>query len=310
MPTTTNLTQASMEEMQHFLNSFDVVLSDCDGVIWYQGKPIPGAMAMIRRLQELQKRLYLVTNNSTISTDRYCEKLRLNGLDVEPEQIITTAKAISWYLKKINFTDEAFVVASPPFRQTLIDSGIKLTPGNLNVVEGDALATIKAVQDRPSVKAVIVDFCVHFDWGKLAFAINCLKRKDVLYISGAQDEWVICGLDNKVLGPGPLINIITKYSGRAPTECAKPSEVLRDYILNECDVKDRKRCLFIGDTMNYDMKFGTMCGFRKLFVGTGVDNVEDAEQTEETRPDFYIPSLGLLHPIIDLLHNDSEEDGH
>lgn len=59
---------------------------------------------------------------------------------------------------------------------------------------------MKAVQDRPSVKAVIVDFCLFFDWPKLAHAISCLKRKDVLYICGTQDTWIIYDLDKKVIG--------------------------------------------------------------------------------------------------------------
>jgi len=53
----------------------------------------------------------------------------------------------------------------------------------------DVNATIKEVLDRPSVKAVIVDFDVNFNWSKLALAISCLTREDVLYITGVMDEW-------------------------------------------------------------------------------------------------------------------------
>lgn len=67
-------------------------------------------------------------------------------------------------------------------------------------MEEDQAATILAVQDLPSIKAVIVDFSLYFDWPKLALAISCLKRKDVLYLTGAQDEWVVCGHDVRILG--------------------------------------------------------------------------------------------------------------
>ncbi|OAD53226.1 Phosphoglycolate phosphatase [Eufriesea mexicana] len=310
MSSAMNLSQASVKQVQDFLNSFDVVFSDC--VIWYLGKPIPGAILTVSKLQQMGKRLYLVTNNSTISIDRYCEQLRLNGLVVKPEQVINSAKVISWYLKKIQFSDEAFVIASSTFRQVLIDDGIKLTPSSPAVVEGNVAVTMKAVQDRSSVKAVIVDFCLFFDWVKLAHAISCLERKDVLYICGTKDAWIVYDLDKKVLGPGPLINIITQYSGRTPIECAKPSNVLKDYILETCDVNDPKRCLFIGDTINHDMEFGALCGFQKMFVDTGIDTIQEAEKDKKTRPDFYIPSLELLHPIIDSLHNNStnENDSH
>ena len=303
MSITKNLAFLNRKQVQDFLSSFDVVMSDCDGVIWYLQKPIPGAIDTLKRLQELGKRLYLVTNNGTNSIDKYCETLKLNQLEVKPEQVITPGKVVSWYLKKIHFTEEAFVIASTPFRQTLIDAGIKLSPENLEVDEDDVFATIKSVEDRPSIKAVVVDFSVAFNWAKIAFAISCLKRNDVLYLCGAQDEWVTYDIDKKILGPGPLIEIITKQSGRTPIECAKPSEVLKSYLFDLCNVKDSKRCLFIGDTINYDMKFGTMCGFQKLMVGTGLDNIMDAELNEEIRPDFYVPSLALLHPIIDSLQD-------
>lgn len=53
------------------------------------------------------------------------------------------------------------------------------------------------VLDRPSVKAVIADFDVNCNWSKLALAISCLKRKDVLYITGTMDTWVA---DCRILG--------------------------------------------------------------------------------------------------------------
>ena len=55
---------------------------------------------------------------------------------------------------------------------------------------------------------MIVDFSLYFDWVKLAFAISCLERDDVLYLSGAQDEWVVCSSDTKLLG-NRLIKLIT-----------------------------------------------------------------------------------------------------
>ncbi|XP_078051427.1 uncharacterized protein LOC144477577 [Augochlora pura] len=68
------------EQLEDFLNSFDVVFSDCDGVLWNSDKQIPGAIETLRRLQELGKTIYLVTNNSAVSFKRYKEKV--HGLDI------------------------------------------------------------------------------------------------------------------------------------------------------------------------------------------------------------------------------------
>jgi len=42
------------------------------------------------------------------------------------------------------------------------------------------------------------------------------------------------------------------------------------------------------------MKFASMCGFIKLFVGTGSDTLEETLKEDDTYPDYYLPSLGQL----------------
>ncbi|KYM83336.1 Protein kinase C-binding protein NELL1 [Atta colombica] len=211
------------------------------------------------------------------------------------DHIVNPIKSIIWYLKKIDFRDEAFAIVSSVSRENFREAGIRLTE-QPNVSETDPSATIKEVLDRSSVKAVIVDFDINWNWSMLALAISCLEREDVLYIAGPTDEWFqIQALPQiKILGPGPLLNVISAQSGRQPISCAKPSQNLKDYILDKCNVTNLKRCLFIGDTINQDMKFASMCGFIKLLVGTGCDTLEQAQKEDDTYPDYYISSLGQL----------------
>jgi len=65
---------------------------------------------------------------------------------------------------------------------------------------------LKQVLDRPSVKAVIIDFDFHCNWSKIALSVSCLQREDVLYISGATDEWIIIKSGNS------LHRIVGQYS--------------------------------------------------------------------------------------------------
>lgn len=55
------------------------------------------------------------------------------------------------------------------------------------------------------------------------------------------------------------------------------------------------------------MKFAHMCGFQKMFVDTGIESIKNAIKDEETCPHFYLPSLGMLCPIIDSLQNISSK---
>lgn len=291
-----DLTKFSSAELQEFLASFDVVLSDIDGVVRHMDKFIDGSFETLAKLQNLGKEVYLVTNNSTNMMEDFCKNDQCTSLNLTPDNIINTIKVIIWYLKKIDFHDEVFAIVSEFSQNLLKEAGIRLVEMPKTFVT-DVIETVKQVVDRPSVKAVIVDFDVNFNWAKLALAVSCLKRMEVLYLTGVMDEWFhvqTTPYKLKILGPGPLINIISTQSGRNPILCGKPSLTLKDYILDKCKVTNPQRCLFIGDTANQDMKFASMCGFIKLFVGSGCDTLEKTQEEEDTYPDYYLPSLGEL----------------
>jgi len=57
---------------------------------------------------------------------------------------------------------------------------------------------LREALDRPSVKAVIIDFDFNCNWLKLALGVSCLQREDVLYISGATDEWIVIKSGNSI----------------------------------------------------------------------------------------------------------------
>ncbi|KAI4495553.1 hypothetical protein M0802_008565 [Mischocyttarus mexicanus] len=215
------------------------------------------------------------------------------------DQVVTISKVIIWYLKKINFQGQAYTIACNSFRKDLLDAGIELLDENVpKVYPNDVLATLNELSDRKSVKAVIADFNANCNWANLNLAISCLRRTDVLYITGASDKWVSCGNGLLMLGPGPMIDIITENSGRTPISCGKPSKTMQNYIFEFCNITNPRRCLFIGDSINQDMKFAAMCKFQKLFVSTGIDNFDDTQKLICTLPEYYISNLGKMLSIL------------
>lgn len=141
-----------------------------------------------------------------------------------------------------------------------------------SVVEGSDIW--QYYKDRPSVKAVVHDFDSNCNWIKLNQALFHLRRDDVTFITGACDESIILRENAKFfgtlkhqvllwkskyvtpliinliqfLGPGLTSKMLAKESGKVPVFCAKPSKVLENYVLKECNIKDPSRVLFIGDS--------------------------------------------------------------
>ncbi len=73
------LGQLSKEELVQFFNSFDTVLTDCDGVLWSGPEAIPGSPEMIGKFRELGKHVVFVTNNAAVSRKKYVEKCQSLG---------------------------------------------------------------------------------------------------------------------------------------------------------------------------------------------------------------------------------------
>ncbi|XP_046394328.1 glycerol-3-phosphate phosphatase isoform X2 [Ischnura elegans] len=78
----------SREHVKKFIDSFDTVLTDCDGVLWVENNAIDGSPALIRRLVDLGKKVFYVTNNSTRNRQDYVEKCRKLGFPAEKPDVM------------------------------------------------------------------------------------------------------------------------------------------------------------------------------------------------------------------------------
>ena len=122
-------------EVSTWFDSFDTVMTDCDGVLWVGSEPISGSPEMINRFRDLGKRVFYVTNNSTKHRREYKTKLDKLGFGGTMDEIVGTAYLAATYLEQINFdkTKLVYVVGSSGITQELDDVGIKYLP--IGVIE-------------------------------------------------------------------------------------------------------------------------------------------------------------------------------
>ena len=73
----------SNNEIDEFLNSFDTVLTDCDGVLWTGSHAIDGSPQVVQAFRQLGKKVIYVTNNSTKSRNGYLKKVTELGFGGE-----------------------------------------------------------------------------------------------------------------------------------------------------------------------------------------------------------------------------------
>ncbi|XP_017863829.1 PREDICTED: glycerol-3-phosphate phosphatase [Drosophila arizonae] len=303
--TCTNLLSLSPVEVNKWLDSFDSVITDCDGVLWVYGNVIPGSPETINYLKGMGKSIYFCTNNSTKTRKELLMKGIDLGFNITEEGIIATAHAAASYLKNRNFDKRVYIIGSPGIAQELDAVGIKHTgvgPDVMKAPLGEFMA--KHLTVEPDIGAVVVGFDEHFSFPKMTKAASYLSDPKCLFIATNTDErFPMPGM--VVPGSGSFVNAIRTCAEREPIVIGKPNPAICQSLIKQKKIIP-SRTLMIGDRANTDILLGYNCGFQTLLVGTGIHSMNDVAQWRNSKnpddkkliPDMYIPKLGDLLPAI------------
>lgn len=291
-----------------WLNQFDTVLTDCDGVLWLDDEALEGAPATINRLRQLGKKIFYVTNNSTKTRDEFTAKAERLGFTANVDEIISTAYLVASYLKNNGRTNrKAYVIGSKGLSRELDLAGIDHIGVGPDVNNAATLGELVGkLQLDPKVNAVVVGFDEHFSYLKMLKAASYLDREDCTFIATNSDErFPMADRGVVVPGTGSIVKAVETAAGRPPICVGKPNDYMSKLLIEQCGIKP-ERTLMIGDRCNTDILLGTKCGFHTLLVLTGVhqlnhlclwknsNNLED----KDLLPDFYLSKLGDLLPFL------------
>jgi phosphoglycolate phosphatase len=91
--------ELNSSNVRELLDSVDVVLCDCDGVLWTTDTVIPGAPEAVSKIKALGKKVCFVTNNSNKSRADYVQKFVDLGFEVTEEDIFASSYVTAEYMK-------------------------------------------------------------------------------------------------------------------------------------------------------------------------------------------------------------------
>lgn len=292
----------SKEEKRTFLDSFDMVMSDCDGVVWNFLGPIPGVDRALQLLKAKGKRLAFISNNGMRTMAEYKQKFHELGVDEQDQDIVHPALTTVKYLKSVGMRDAVFCIATEVFKDYLRNEGFQVLDGPSDRLPDDRAANPVRVfseyfqpsETEPKVGAVLVDLDVNVSLAHLMKAKCYLERNPAcLLLAGATDYIVPLGTRMDIIGPGYFIEVLERASGRKALVLGKPGQALAEFIIEQFHVTKPERTLFIGDMLPQDMGFGTRCGFQKLLMlsgGTTKDMLFSHGKPEEL-PHYYADSF-------------------
>uniref|UniRef100_A0A0P4WIJ7 Phosphoglycolate phosphatase n=2 Tax=Scylla olivacea TaxID=85551 RepID=A0A0P4WIJ7_SCYOL len=311
------------DSLQQLLGEIDTILLDCDGVLWQgaQGTDVvPRAQEVVSRLKSMGKKVFLVTNNSTVTQDDCYRKCNTLGFSVERESIICAPFVLAQYLKEINFQKKVYVVGAAAIAQEMQDAGIRcigIGPERIGGSIYAALAEGKLGLD-PEVGAVAVGFDREFSYDKLVRAVTYLANPECLFLATNTDEkYIVTGTPLHLPAAGILVKAIEKASSRQAQVMGKPSPTILYMLQARYGVQPQKT-LVIGDTLASDIMFGNECGMWSVLVLTGVASLQDARNLslandpllQKQIPLFYLESVADILTLLDSAANNNVNEQH
>ncbi|XP_055609452.1 uncharacterized protein LOC129756570 [Uranotaenia lowii] len=292
----------SKDEKRAFVNSFDSIMSDCDGVVWNFTGPIPGVDRALQLLRDHGKKLAFISNNGMRTMDEYAEKFRLMGIEPQDYTVVHPALTIVKYLKSTGMRDAVYCIATEVFKNYLREAGFTIIDGPTERIKDDYTSKpvgafaeyFQADPSKPKVGAVVLDIDANICLPQLMKATTYLKQNpDCLFIAGATDYTIPLGSGMEVIGSGHFIDLLEKASGRRALVLGKPGQALAEFVLEQFHITQPERTLFVGDMLPQDMGFGARCGFQRLLVLSGGTNKTMLleHDKEDELPNYYASSF-------------------
>lgn len=151
---------------------------------------------------------------------------------------------------------------------------------------------LKQILTTKPVKAVVFDVDLNLNLAKFYCSQFYLRDPECKLLFGATDPtYMVRGLN--FAGMSGFMELLAEKTGRKAIVLGKPGADLEGILLDKYNIKDKKRVLFIGDTLDMDIGFANKIGFQTLLVLSGVTSRDMIDKIEnpENIPDFYTNQL-------------------
>ncbi|CAG8607638.1 3028_t:CDS:2 [Ambispora gerdemannii] len=287
---------------REFIDKFDALLLDCDGVIWDGEKVLPGVRETLKYLRSKGKQLLFVSNNSSKSRDAYLVKFQKLGIEAHKDEIFGSAYTSAYYLKNvINFSTDkkVYVIGGLGITDELAVEGIRYSGSTADNESLKSMDFSELVPD-PEVGAVLCGFDDHINYRKLAKAFTYLHSNSNCLFLLTNDDTTYPLNGSLLPGSGSLAApLITALNRKPDCVIGKPNKPMLDCIMKKFHLNVKRTCM-IGDRLDTDIQFGINGGIFSLLVLTGVSKEKEILANDAPIvPNYYVESLGDFATIIE-----------
>ena len=246
------------------------LIIDMDGVLYQGDKPVPGLHEFFSFLRERPIPFILATNNSTRTPQQRVEKLARMGVQIFPEEVLTSGQATARVLaREYPAGTRVHVFGSPALRKAVEEEGFVLADEDVELVV--------ASMDRD-------------------VTYEKLKRAAFLIRGGAR--FVATNLDptqptaeGLLPGTGSLIAALRTTTETEPLVIGKPEPTMFQLAMAKMGAKPETTAT-IGDRLDTDILGGQRAGLITICVLSG--STSSRAEAEAFGPDFIFQDIAEL----------------
>ena len=235
------------------------------------GDPIPGAGDAVERLRAAGHRLRFVTNTTVRSRAELVDELRAAGVELEPDELQTTAAAAVRLLAG----KRVLALTMPGIVEDL--EGIELVGESADAV------LVGGADESPEANSV-------FSYMNLARAFAELQAGAELVALHKNRWWQTAR--GPLLDSGAFVAGLEFAAELEATVIGKPSATYFDAALAALDAEPRLTWM-VGDDVEADVAGAQRCGLRTVLVRTGKFR-PDAVERSRVAPDGIVSSIAQL----------------
>lgn len=264
----------------------DAFLFDGDGVLYKEDKPLPGTIEFLQFLQEMKKKIVILTNNSTKTRAEFQKKLADIGIEISIDNILSSSYLTAKCLSEEQPGATIYAIGEEGLKQELRSFG-------LDVVNSWQEKNSEDIFDfeMSNIDFVVTGMDRGLTYVKLARAMNVLQNKDVNFIATNSDI-TFPTTQGLIPGGGAMITIIEQLTGRKIERIVgKPQPLMYETALDVAQVTKEKAIMF-GDRIETDIVGAINFGIKTCLVLSGVTDMKDLDNlSEENSPDVIMNNL-------------------
>ena len=250
------------------------VACDLDGVVYIDGRAVPGAGEALQALRDGGRRILFVTNNSTKTPEIVADDVyALTGFSIDPADVLTSGRVTALALHGI--ARRVLIVGSAPLVGTFEEAGFEV------------------VDDRNGAEAVVVGLDPDLTYDQMAEATLAIREGALFYATNTDATYPTA--DGLKPGGGAIVSALVTATGVEPVVCGKPHAPMRDALRA---LAGSGAVLVVGDRPDTDIAMGRAEGWPTALVLTGV-TTHAAVLADDAQPEIVIESLADLPAVLE-----------